>query len=84
MKKTAQATNSVQDQIKTEREEGESQLQQLAHQAGEEFGALWAEKQVQLHKTRTNCEKMIRKHPLASTTAAFACGLLLALLMKRK
>ena len=84
MKKTAQETNSVRDQLKEECKEEGSQLQQLAQQAGEELAAFWTKKQVQLHKTRTSCEKMIRQHPLASTATAFTCGLLLALLMKRK
>ena len=83
MKKTGQETNAVKDQLKAECKE-EVQLQQLAQQAGEEFGAFLAKKQVQLRNTRTSYEKMIRQHPLASTATAFTCGLLLALLMKRK
>ena len=91
MTKTGQDKKITDQDVQNRKEEckqafidKESRLQEIAHKAGKDLNAFIATKQEYLNQAKNNCEQLVKKHPVASTGVAFACGLLLGFLLKRK
>jgi ElaB/YqjD/DUF883 family membrane-anchored ribosome-binding protein len=60
------------------------ELKRVAHQAGKGLRTFISEKQDQIGEAKTACESTIKKRPFTSAAVAFAGGVLLTTLLKRK
>tara|TARA_B100001564_G_C20649203_1_gene675980 strand:- start:1624 stop:1929 length:306 start_codon:yes stop_codon:yes gene_type:complete len=60
------------------------ELQRVANQAGKDVRAFFSTKGKQLGDTKVACETAIKDRPLTSAAVAFASGMLLTILLKRK
>lgn len=59
-------------------------LQQLASQAGQSVRTYLTDKQEQIGHAKEHCEKTIQRRPFTSTALAFAGGVLLTSLLKKR
>lgn len=87
----AQIKNMLADQLEETPANGESktvftkeELQRVANQAGKGVRAFFSDKQKQFGEAKVACEKTIKERPLTSAAVAFAGGMLLTTLLKRK
>lgn len=60
------------------------ELQHAANQAGKNVRTFFSAKQTQIGDAKTACESTIKERPFTSAAIAFAGGVLLATLLKRK
>lgn len=60
------------------------ELQGMARRAGKEVRSFMSDKQKQLMHAKDECEESIKMHPFVYTAAAFASGMLLAALLRRR
>ncbi len=65
-------------------EETSRNLREIAHDAGERFQHFISGKKDQAHDAKVSAERAIRANPLAAAAAAFAGGVLLSRLLRRK
>ncbi len=59
-------------------------LQSIANQAGKGVRAFFSDKQKQLEEVKTACKKTIKERPLTSAAVAFAGGMLITTLLRKK
>lgn len=87
----ASIKNMLADQLEGTISNGESrtifdknELQRVAHQAGKATRAFIADKQEKISNAKGKCEETIKERPFTSTAVAFAGGVILTALLKRK
>lgn len=86
-----QIKNMLADQLEETAANGESrtifakeELQRLANQAGKGVRTFFSDKQRQFGQAKAACEKTIKERPVTSAVVAFAGGMLLTTLLRRK
>lgn len=83
------SAETIKENIKTEIQQKASmfnseEINQLANSLGKYLKSFLSNKQVKLEEVKSHCETSIRDKPLTSAITAFAAGVVIGLLIKKR